>query len=457
MASVEAVICGAGIGGVAAAWELAVARGVRDVLVVDPLPPLSLTSDKSTECYRNWWPSAAMVALMNRSVERLDAWAAASGDRFALNRNGYLYLTADPARARALLREGEIASAHGAGPLRIHRGVPGETPWREPRWDRLDAGADGADYLATPELVRGRWPFLASDVVAGLHARRCGWLSAQQLGMWLLEEARAAGARLVEGRLVGVETDARGVAAVEIERGGTVERFATRALVDAAGPHAAAVARLAGVELPLSSELHGKVYFEDRLGTVPRELPLMIGLDPVELAWSADERAELAADPDLAWLTRPLPGGVHFRPEGGRDSRMLLLLWTYHTERVEPAWPPHFDDYYPEVVVRGVARWVPGFAEYLPLGHRPFVDGGYYTKTPENRFLVGPTPVPGLFLMCGLSGYGIMGAPAAAELLGAQVTGGPLPFYAADLALARYDDPAYRALLAGGELASGQL
>ena len=28
---------------------------------------------------------------------------------------------------------------------------------------------------------------------------------------------------------------------------------------------------------------------------------------------------------------------------------------------------------------------------------------------------------------------------------------------AADLALARYDDPAYRALLAGGELASGQL
>ena len=32
--------------------------------------PLSLTSDKSTECYRNWWggPDNAMLSLMNRSI-----------------------------------------------------------------------------------------------------------------------------------------------------------------------------------------------------------------------------------------------------------------------------------------------------------------------------------------------------------------------------------------------------
>jgi glycine/D-amino acid oxidase-like deaminating enzyme len=310
--------------------------------------------------------------------------------------------------------------------------------------------------LSAAEL-HARWPFLAEDVVAGLHARRCGWLSAQQLGMWLLEEARAAGVRLVEGRVVGVETDGAGVAAVAIARGGGVERIATRTLVDAAGPHAAAVARLVGVELPLACELHGKVYFEDRLGIVPRALPLVIGLDPLRLPWTDEERAELAGDPELAWLLESMPGGVHFRPEGGQDSRMLLLLWTYHTERVEPSWPPRFDAFYPEVVVRGVARWVPGFAAYLPLVERPFVDGGYYTKTPENRFLIGPTPVTGFHLMCGLSGYGIMGAPAAAELLGAHVAGGELPGYAADLLLARYADPAYRARLAEGELASGQL
>ena len=172
MASAEVVICGAGIGGVAAAWELAVARGVRDVLLVDPLPPLSLTSDKSTECYRNWWPSAAMVALMNRSVERLDAWAEASGDRFALNRNGYLYLTADPARAAELVREGETASAHGAGPLRIHRGVAADPPYREPRWDRREATTStrSSGSSSGPTTT---WRSRSTRASSSLASRRC--------------------------------------------------------------------------------------------------------------------------------------------------------------------------------------------------------------------------------------------------------------------------------------------
>ena len=55
-ASAEVVICGAGIAGIAAAYHLAVRRGVRGVLIVDERPPLSMTSDKSAECYRNWWP-----------------------------------------------------------------------------------------------------------------------------------------------------------------------------------------------------------------------------------------------------------------------------------------------------------------------------------------------------------------------------------------------------------------
>ena len=49
-----AVICGAGIAGISAAYHLAVRQGVRDVVLVDERPPLSLTSDKSTEYYRNW-------------------------------------------------------------------------------------------------------------------------------------------------------------------------------------------------------------------------------------------------------------------------------------------------------------------------------------------------------------------------------------------------------------------
>jgi glycine/D-amino acid oxidase-like deaminating enzyme len=135
---------------------------------------------------------------------------------------------------------------------------------------------------------------------------------------------------------------------------------------------------------------------------------------------------------------------------------MLLLLWTYHTERVEPSWPPRFDDYYPEVVVRGVARWVPGFAAYLPLRERPFVDGGYYTKTRENRPLACPLPITGAFLHGALSGFGLMASSATAELLARHITGDALPEYAPAFDLRRYDDPDYlRSLQLWGD--GGQL
>jgi glycine/D-amino acid oxidase-like deaminating enzyme len=45
------IICGAGVTGVSAAYHLARA-GVRDILLVDERPPLSLTSDRSTEWSR---------------------------------------------------------------------------------------------------------------------------------------------------------------------------------------------------------------------------------------------------------------------------------------------------------------------------------------------------------------------------------------------------------------------
>jgi glycine/D-amino acid oxidase-like deaminating enzyme len=61
----------------------------------------------------------------------------------------------------------------------------------------------------------------------------------------------------------------------------------------------------------------------------------------------------------------------------------------------------------------------------------------------ENRLLVGPTPVDGLHVLCGLSGYGILASLGAAELLGAHVAGAALPPYAPELALARYQDRDY--------------
>src|SRR6186997_1156904 len=110
--SAAVVICGAGIAGVATAYHLAVRRGVTDVVLVDERPPLTLTSDKSTECYRNWWPGPgdAMVALMNRSIDLLEELAHESGNVFRMNRRGYLYASADAARIPTFVKAAEEAA-----------------------------------------------------------------------------------------------------------------------------------------------------------------------------------------------------------------------------------------------------------------------------------------------------------------------------------------------------------
>ena len=91
-ATASVVICGAGIAGISAAYHLTVRRGLEGVVLVDERPPLTLTSDKSTECYRNWWPGPgdAMVSLMNRSIDLMEELARESDNAFHLNRRGYL-------------------------------------------------------------------------------------------------------------------------------------------------------------------------------------------------------------------------------------------------------------------------------------------------------------------------------------------------------------------------------
>ena len=73
-----------------------------DILLLDERPPLSFTSDRSTECYRNWWPNRPMVGLMNRSIELLEEMASASGCGFGLSRRGYLFVTADRHRLASM-------------------------------------------------------------------------------------------------------------------------------------------------------------------------------------------------------------------------------------------------------------------------------------------------------------------------------------------------------------------
>jgi len=146
-------------------------------------------------------------------------------------------------------------------------------------------------------------------------------------------------------------------------------------------------------------------------------------------------------------LLDELPPGVHGRPEGAAGSTTVLALWNYDVRPVEPTFPLEVDPSYPELVIRGMARMIPALGAQLGRLPRCIVDGGYYAKTRENRFLAGPLPVDGAYVIGALSGYGLMASNGAADLLADYICERPLPSYASAFRLDRYQDAGYAQLL----------
>jgi glycine/D-amino acid oxidase-like deaminating enzyme len=356
-----------------------------------------------------------MVGLVNRSI---DIYEELDGEvDFGLNENGYLFVTA-----------------------------------REETHDRMRAQADvirpmgaEANVLGRPDLLDS-YGFLTDSAHGGLYVPRAGWFRAQDLGQWMLDRSRGVGVELVNATVTGIDgTDVR------LSDGSTI---AAGAVVIAAGPMSTDVGSMAGVDLPLLSELHLKVAFKDHLGVIPRDAPMTIWSDTQQLDWSAEERAELESM-GRHDVVGEMPVYCHFRPEGGEGSPYILALWEYHDQILEPVWPLPEDPLYPEVVMRGLTTMVPGLDVYAERLPESFVDGGYYTKTVENRPLVGPAGPDGVFLLCAFSGFGIMVSAGAADLLALHLTGRSLPSYSDAFLLDRYEDPGYVAAIES--VASGQL
>jgi glycine/D-amino acid oxidase-like deaminating enzyme len=126
---------------------------------------------------------------------------------------------------------------------------------------------------------------------------------------------------------------------------------------------------------------------------------------------------------------------------------MILVMWDYRTHSMQPSFPPPFDPWYPDIALRGLVRMIPAMRAYLDRMPKPAVDGGYYTRTRENRPLIGPLPVRGAYVIGAFSGFGMMASCGAGELLAAHVTGSPLPHYAPAFSFERYQDPEYQTLL----------
>lgn len=436
----DIVICGAGIAGVATAHALATMHGKRDIVLLDPHAPLSLTTAASGENVRNWWPHPRMVDLANRSLDLIDQLVGSNDENFRFSRTGYAYATRG--ETAELIESLETTyGGLGAGDIRVHdEDVP------------LPAAKDGADVLTSQSAIRTRFPHLSEEITAVVLVRRAGDLDSQQMGQHMLGQAKAQGAYLVQGELKNVSATTDGFR-LEMTTSEGTRTMTAGTLINAAGPFAAPVAAMLGVDLPLQCVYQQKIAFEDHKNTVPRDAPFTIDLDAGPLDWPQDVRALLMEYPETAWLTESQPGGSHVRPEGGRLGTWVKLGWATNETPEDPKWEPWGSDQFPEIVMRGAARMAPGLSVYcedLPRSLTHY--GSYYTRTQENWPLIGPMGDSGAFMITGLSGFGTMMACAAGELCAAWVTGTGLPSYARGFSLERYDDAALMSgLLAASE------
>ncbi|QEL27358.1 FAD-binding oxidoreductase (plasmid) [Bosea sp. F3-2] len=434
----DTVIVGAGNAGIAVAYYLAVNHGVTNVAIVDERQPLSYTSAQSGENYRNWWPNGVMASFTNHSIDLLEEVARASGDRIKMTRRGYALVTR---RSHPEDLIAELTHSFGQSSDGLIRFVDGDTSgYRSPDVDDWRTAPAGVDVITNRDLIRKTFPGYADDVATVLHIRRGGSISGQQLGQFMLETATAAGARLLPGKVVGIEAAGSGFR-LSVAKGERTMTIAADRIVNSAGPFVGEIGAMLGEKLPVSNIYHQKISFEDNAGAIDRRMPFTIDLDPQQLAWTDEEKAILAEDPATARLLEGMPGAIHCRPDGAESGKWIKLGWAYNHDVGDPHGEEPRDPQFPDTVVRGASRLHPKLAGYLgrlPRGTHHY--GGYYTMTNENWPLIGPMATPGAYIAGALSGFGTMAACATGALCAAWITGNAIPDYAGVLSLGRYDD-----------------
>lgn len=436
----EIAVVGAGIVGLAVAYYLVTRHGRTNVTVFDEGAPMALTSAQSGENYRNWWPHPIMTQFTDLSIGLMEEIARKTGNRIVMTRRGYALATRSALTDELLQQLYTGYGAAGRDGIRVRDGnsTSGYLPTLSADWQ---SAPDGVDVLADRALIREAFPTFAADVRTILHIRRAGDISGQQLGQYMLEELRAVGGRLVRGKVRQIAKSSKFV--LEVAGGEGVEHWRAECLVDAAGPFAGEIAGLLGERLPVHCIFHQKIAFDDTEHAIPRSMPFAIDLDEHVIAWTADEREMLASDPALAWLTKPMPGGIHCRPDGGDHGTWIKLGWAYNRTEGDPSGPAPLDTNFPDIVLRAASRLNPSLQTYLGrLPRRRTHYGGYYTMTAENWPLIGPMATDGSYVCGALSGYGTMSACAAGSICAAWIAGSALPDFAEALSLGRYEDPA---------------
>lgn len=250
----------------------------------------------------------------------------------------------------------------------------------------LQRSHDVPVVLLTPSELTQRFGWMNADDLAGasLGLSDEGWFDAYALLQGFRRKARSLGVEEVVGEVVGLETDGDRVTGVRLADGVIIE---SDWVVNAAGPRAADVAAMVGVELPVRPRKRLVYHFES---------PASLGAAPLTID----------------------PSGIYFRPEGPA----YLAGFSPHGDDPDPDTLDLSVDYAPfeSFVWPTIAHRVPDFDRLRLLDGWA---GHYEVNTLDHNAVVGPHPrIANLLFANGFSGHGLQQAPAVGRGLAEWIT-----------------------------------
>jgi sarcosine oxidase subunit beta len=367
----DVVIVGGGAIGTSIAYHLP-RRGVRDVVVLERESVGAGSTSKAAGGIRVQFGTRVEIEFSLRSVAFFERFEAEMGVPCDYRREGYLFLLADAAQLARFQRNVDLQRSLGAD-VRLVSPAEAQAIAPDVRVDDLVGAAWGpGDGHASPH-----------DVVQAYAAR-----------------ARASGVRILEGVAVtAIERSGDRVAAVETSRG----RIATGRVVNAAGPQAASIGRLVGLDLPVDPRRR-HIFVTDPFDGVRHPLPLVIDVT-TGFYCRSEQRTILMSPGDVG------PAG---EPAASVDWAML------------------------EPTVAKAVRRVPALEEarirHAWAGLRPL--------TPDEHAILDWAPgVEGMLLAVGFGGHGFQHSPAAGEAAAELLVDGRTTVDIRDLRVGRFAAP----------------
>jgi sarcosine oxidase, subunit beta len=348
----EVVVVGGGAIGASIAFHLAEAG--TDVCLLERDALSSGSTSRAAGGVRTQFSDPLNVALGLRSVEAFSQFEDRPGAEIDLHQVGYLFL---------LDRPDDVAAFERSVALQNDLGVP----------SRVVDLAEAASLSPLAGL---------DGVLAATFCPLDGHASPEAVVQGYAAGAREHGASVVTGCAArGVEVVDGAVAAVATDEG----PIATSCVVCAAGVWSPALARTAGVELPVEP------VFREVVTTAPVD--------------SLPERIPLTVD---------FSTGFYFHREGPG------LLIGMADRNQPPGFDQPTDPDWLARVTEVAARRAPAFLD-LGIAH---TWKGYYEVTPDHNGLVGEAKHVSRFLYAtGFSGHGFMQAPAVGEVVRDLVLG----------------------------------